>query len=140
MLLLASLVAALGGVSCTKRSRAQTSPTDLEVTLKQPFHFVAYGDTRFHDPKDSEAANPSVRVTLVKAIADVHPAFICFTGDIVYNGYDADDWEVFDRETEVWRDEKIPIFPALGNHDLHGKPEVALNRGRGIKPLWERPS
>jgi hypothetical protein len=30
----------------------------------------------------------AVRVALVQAIAEVNPAFICFTGDIVYNGYD----------------------------------------------------
>ena len=71
---------------CSKKSSAQTSTTDLQLDVKTPFHFVAYGDTRFHDPKDTEAANPPVRVALVQAIADTNPAFICFTGDIVYNG------------------------------------------------------
>lgn len=113
--------------SCTKKSSAQTSnPADLQLDVKTPFRFVAYGDTRFHDPKDTEAANPPVRVALVKAIADANPAFICFTGDIVYNGYDTDDWKVWDSETSIWREKKIPIFPALGNHDLHGKEETAL--------------
>lgn len=113
--------------SCTKKSSAQTStPTDLQLDIKTPFRFVAYGDTRFHDPKDTEAANPPVRVALVKAIAEANPAFICFTGDIVYNGYDADDWKVWDSETSIWREKKTPIFPALGNHDLHGKEETAL--------------
>ncbi len=113
--------------SCTKKSSAQTSnPTDLQLDIKTPFRFVAYGDTRFHDPKDTEAANPPVRVALVKAIADANPAFICFTGDIVYNGYDADDWKVWDSETSIWREKKIPIYPALGNHDLHGKEKTAL--------------
>lgn len=54
------------------------------------------------------------------------PAFICFTGDIVYNGYDANDWKVWDSETAIWRDKKIPVYPALGNHDLHGSEQVAL--------------
>jgi acid phosphatase type 7 len=65
-------------------------------------------------------------VALVKAIAEVNPAFICFTGDIVYNGYDTNDWKVWDSETSIWREKKIPIYPALGNHDLHGDPKVAL--------------
>jgi acid phosphatase type 7 len=112
---------------CTKKSSAQASnPVDLQIDVKTPFRFVAYGDTRFHDPKDTEAANPPVRVALVKAIAEANPAFVCFTGDIVYNGNDADDWKVWDSETSIWRDSKIPIYPALGNHDLHGKEEVAL--------------
>lgn len=91
-----------------------------------PFQFVAYGDTRFHDPKDTEAANPAVRVALVKAIAEVNPAFICFTGDIVYNGYDANDWKIWDSETAIWREKNIPVYPALGNHDLHGDEKIAL--------------
>jgi 3',5'-cyclic AMP phosphodiesterase CpdA len=111
---------------CSNKSSAQTSSVDLRLGVKTPFRFVAYGDTRFHDPKDTEAANPAVRVALVQAIAEANPAFICFTGDIVYNGYDASDWKVWDDETRIWRDKKIPVYPSLGNHDLHGDPAVAL--------------
>jgi Icc-related predicted phosphoesterase len=110
---------------CTKKSTAQTS-VDLQAAVKAPFRFVAYGDTRFHDPKDTEAANPAVRVALVKAIAEVNPAFVCFTGDIVYNGHDAHDWKVWDSETAIWREKNIPVYPALGNHDLHGNEKTAL--------------
>ncbi len=125
LLLLCVTTALLAFAACTKRSAAQTS-VDLQIKLNDPFRFVAYGDTRFHDPKDTEAANPAVRVALVKAIAEVNPAFVCFTGDIVYNGYDANDWKVWDSETAVWREKNIPIYPALGNHDLHGDEKVAL--------------
>ena len=111
---------------CSKKSSAQTSAVDLKLDVATPFRFVAYGDTRFHDPKDFEAANPPVRQALVQAIADVNPAFICFTGDIVYNGFDVNDWKVWDSETSIWRDKKIPVYPALGNHDLHGDEKIAL--------------
>ncbi len=122
-----ALLTTLSLSSCTKKSSAQSSnPADLQADVKTPFRFVAYGDTRFHDPKDTEAANPPVRVALVRAIADADPAFICFTGDIVYNGYDNDDWKVWDSETSIWREKKIPVYPALGNHDLHGKEQTAL--------------
>ena len=126
-IVLCTLATLLGLTACSKKSSAQTSPPpDLQLDLKVPFRFIAYGDTRFHDPQDAEAANPPVRIALVQAIAEANPAFICFTGDIVYNGYDADDWKVFDRETSIWRDKKIPVYPALGNHDLHGDEKVAL--------------
>jgi Icc-related predicted phosphoesterase len=126
MLLLLAVTAALFGLAaCTKNSSAQTT-VDLQQKVSVPFRFVAYGDTRFHDPKDTEAANPPVRVALVQAIAEVNPAFICFTGDIVYNGYDANDWKVWDTETSIWREKNIPVYPALGNHDLHGKEKDAL--------------
>jgi Icc-related predicted phosphoesterase len=111
---------------CTNKSTAQTAAVDLHLDVKTPFRFVAYGDTRFHDPKDTEAANPPVRVALVQAIATANPAFICFTGDIVYNGNDADDWKVWDSETSIWRSKNIPVYPALGNHDLHGNEKDAL--------------
>lgn len=112
--------------ACTKKSTAEISPVDLRLELKIPFRFIAYGDTRFHDPADTEAANPPVRTALVQAIGAENPAFICFTGDIVYNGYDVNDWKVWDNETSIWKKSKIPVFPALGNHDLHGRETVAL--------------
>jgi Icc-related predicted phosphoesterase len=119
----------LGCVACT-RSRSQatasTQPAELQLQVSAPFHFVVYGDARFHNPKDTEAANPPVRQALVQAIAQTNPAFISFGGDIVYNGFDKDDWKVWDSETAVWRDKKIPVYPALGNHDLHGDEKVAL--------------
>lgn len=116
----------LGLTCCTKKSTAQTSAIDLTLDRTTPLRFVAYGDTRFHDPNDTEAANPAARRALVQAIADAHPAFICFTGDIVYDGFSNDDWKVWDLETRIWRDKKIPIYPALGNHDLHGDLQAAL--------------
>jgi Icc-related predicted phosphoesterase len=126
-IVLCAWVTLLGFAACSKKSSAQIfPPSDLQLHVTVPFRFIAYGDTRFHDPKDTEAANPPVRVALVQAIADANPAFICFTGDIVYNGYDADDWKIFDRETSIWHDKKIPVYPALGNHDLHGDEKVAL--------------
>ena len=125
VLLLCLTLAQFGLIGCTKKSTAQTS-VDLKLNVSVPFRFVAYGDTRFHDPKDTEAANPPVRVALVQAIAEANPAFVCFTGDIVYNGYDTNDWKVWDTETSIWRDKNIPVYPSLGNHDLHGDEKIAL--------------
>ncbi len=105
---------------------AQTPVLQIDAGLKVPFTFVAFGDTRFTDPADHKAANPEARQMLVKAMADLHPAFISIGGDIAYNGYNPKDWQVYDQETSVWRAEKIPIFPILGNHDLHGKESTAL--------------
>src|SRR5271157_3160271 len=119
----------LACVACSRsQSQAppQTEAVELQLQVSAPFHFVAYGDSRFHDSKDTEAANPPVRRELVKAIAQTNPAFVALTGDIVYNGYDKDDWKVWDSETAVWRAKKIPVYPTLGNHDLHGDEKVAL--------------
>jgi 3',5'-cyclic AMP phosphodiesterase CpdA len=118
-----------GCLACTRSQSQPTTekhPVELQVPVSAPFHFVSYGDARFHDLKDTEAANPAVRQALVQAIAETHPAFICFGGDLVYNGYDTSDWKVWDRETAIWREQKIPVYPALGNHEMHGKEQVAL--------------
>lgn len=125
-LLLLLTVILLSLTDCTKKSSAEIPSVDLQLNVKTPFRFVAYGDSRFHDPKDVEPSDPAVRVALVKAIAEANPAFICFTGDIVYNGFDANDWKVWDGETQVWRDKKIPVYPALGNHELHGDARIGL--------------
>jgi hypothetical protein len=119
-------------LGCSPKSSSQatslsrTEPVELQLQLSTPFHFVAYGDARFHDPKDTDAANPAVRQALVKAVAEANPAFICFGGDLVYNGYDGNDWKVWDSETAVWRENKIPVYPAIGNHELHGSEKNAL--------------
>jgi acid phosphatase type 7 len=101
--------------------------TQLELKVPATFHFVAFGDTRFHDPGDTEAANAAIRQALVAAIDKENPAFISIGGDIVYNGHDEKDWQVWDTETAVWREHKIPIYPAIGNHDLHGNLQTALS-------------
>lgn len=121
----------LTGVACSRsHSQSQavetTAPVDLQLQVSVPFRFVAYGDTRFTDPRDTEASNPAVRRTLVQAIADAHPAFISIGGDISYNGHDPNDWKIWDSETSAWREDKIPVYPALGNHDLRGDLRVAL--------------
>ncbi len=124
---LASLAAILITTSCTKTSIMQTATTDLQLNVSVPFRFVAYGDSRFHDPRDTDAANPPVRLALVRAVAAANPAFICFTGDLVFNGDDADDWKVWDSETSVWREKNIPVYPTLGNHDVRKNEKIALS-------------
>jgi Icc-related predicted phosphoesterase len=123
-------LAVLVDTACSRsQSQIQSSPAphvELELRLNVPFRFVAYGDTRFTDPLDTEASNPLVRRTLVQAIAAAHPAFISIGGDISYNGNNVSDWKTWDSETAAWREARIPIFPALGNHDLHGNQHVAL--------------
>lgn len=121
----------LGGVSCglgkSQESRATaTNHVALELKTGSAYKFVAFGDTRFHDPADTEPANPAIRHALVEAIDKEKPAFVSIGGDIVYNGENAKDWEVWDVETAVWRQDKIPVYPALGNHDLKGKEATAL--------------
>jgi Icc-related predicted phosphoesterase len=108
------------------RLAAQVNPPEFKIDVPKAFHFIAFGDTRFTDPADTKAANPAVRKALVTAIADEKPAFISIGGDIVHNGNVEQDWQDYDKETAIWRSDRIPVFPALGNHDLHGDLSVCL--------------
>ena len=105
-------------------SSLSAQPVELQRDTKAPFQFVIYGDTRFTD--STKAADATMRRALVQAIAQVHPAFISIAGDITYRGDQTGDWKVWDTETDAWRQAGIPIYPALGNHDLHGDEKVAL--------------
>lgn len=126
IILVLFLVCAACSCSHSQMPSPGTQPVELQLQVSTPFHFVIYGDSRFHDPKDTEVANPAVRQALAQAIVQTSPAFISCAGDIVYNGYDVNDWKVWDSETANWSANKIPVYPALGNHDLHGDEKVAL--------------
>lgn len=114
--------------SCKSQTEPSGGPVDavaLQTSIPPNFTFVAYGDTRFHDPKDTVASNPMARRALVAAIDRERPAFISIGGDLVYAG-DSADWEVWDTETAVWREHNIAIYPALGNHDVKSNLQKAL--------------
>jgi len=117
-------VGAAVGADIPEAHRAH--PVVINAKLHKSFRFVAYGDTRFTDPLNTNAADPDVRRRLVEAIADAHPDFITFGGDIAYNGDNPNDWKVYDEETSIWRKLRIPVYPALGNHDLHGDLKASL--------------
>ncbi len=119
-------IAFVAGAIFLSSAHAQSQPVALEQKASIPFHFVAFGDTRFHDPTDTKPSNPEIRHALVTAIAGENPAFISIGGDIVLDGYNVKDWQVWDTETSLWRERKIPVYPAIGNHDLHGDLDTAL--------------
>jgi hypothetical protein len=88
------------------------------------FNFVAYGDIRFTNPTDTHDTNPEARQALVQRIAELRPAFLLVTGDLVLRGGDANDWRVWESETKPWREAHLPVFPVLGNHEVYGDPQA----------------
>jgi acid phosphatase type 7 len=124
-ILLATVCACSKGRSQEKAVN-NSSAVALELKVPDKFSFVAFGDTRFHDPADTQPANAAVRQALVAAIDKERPAFVSIGGDVVYVGENPKDWEVWDSETSIWREHNIKVYPALGNHDLKGDEKVAL--------------
>jgi predicted phosphodiesterase len=76
----------------------------------EAFSFVVWGDTRIGD---------EVHRTLVDRVALEAPDFVIHTGDLVSAGGDAAGWQAFfDIERDLTR--RVPVFPAIGNHDREG--------------------
>jgi hypothetical protein len=97
------------------------APPRLEVAVADssaPLTFIAYGDTRF--TQRDGVANAVARRALVARVASEKPAAIFIGGDLVYEGSNPEDYEIYRSETAVWSQAKIPIFPALGNHEFRG--------------------
>jgi hypothetical protein len=109
-------------------------PIFRRPAAQYPWTFVAYGDVRFTDPAKDKVSYPWERVKLVEKIAQEKPGFISFTGDIVNRGSRAADWLVYDAETQPWRDAGIPVYPVLGNHDVQGNDQRALENYFGRYP------
>jgi hypothetical protein len=96
-------------------------PPQLDVTVADPsapLTFIAYGDTRF--TQRDGVANAIARRELVARMASENPAAIFIGGDLVYQGSSPEDYETYKTETAAWSQAKIPIFPALGNHEFQG--------------------
>lgn len=118
-------------------AQESASPSDEELTsgllsapgptfrigdgaIGQNWSLIAYGDMRFTDPANEKVTNPKVRRWLVDRIASEHPDVVLLSGDVPYDGSVANDYEVYRSETRAWRDAKLRIYPAMGNHELHG--------------------
>jgi hypothetical protein len=103
--------------------------------------FVAYGDTRFG--KRDDVVNAGARRALVGKIASEQPAAILIGGDLVFDGSDPQDYEVYRSETHEWSDQKIAVFLALGNHEFKGCSADASpcldNWWQAAKPVPLRP-
>jgi hypothetical protein len=121
--LLAGCAAALppatrGGAGGTGGTGAAKPTFDVpQARLATPLVLVAYGDMRFTDPGASLVSQPFARRALVAKVAEERPAAVLINGDVPLRGV-AEDYDVFHRETAVWRYLGLRVYPALGNHEF----------------------
>lgn len=90
----------------------------VDVPTNSMAKLIVYGDMRFTDPTESVASKVGPRRALVKAIASESPSAIFLTGDVPWHGGIVDDYKVYQSETDSWHKNRIPVFPALGNHEF----------------------
>ena len=89
--------------------------------LSNPLRIIVYGDTRFTDPHETSATNPKVRRWLVNQIAAEKPDAVLLSGDVPWHGSQAGDYDEYRSETQIWRDQHLHVYPALGNHEFSGR-------------------
>jgi acid phosphatase type 7 len=94
--------------------------------FRSPLTLIAYGDQRFTDPANTRRTNPRIRLWLVKQIAKEHPDAVIMNGDVPLAGNVLNDYAVFLSETKEWRDLRLHVYPALGNHEFVGAPRQDL--------------
>jgi len=100
---------------CAASVAATFSVPDSE--LPTPLVMIAYGDTRFTDAHETAATNPIARRALIAKIAEERPAAIFINGDLPWHGVAAD-YDAYREETRQWREQRLRIYPALGNHEF----------------------
>jgi hypothetical protein len=89
--------------------------TDLPVG--RPLRIVVYGDMRFTDPSNTSDTHPGARKWLAQKVAEEKPDILLLTGDMPFHGSDPADWKVYDEETAAWKQERLRIYPTIGNHE-----------------------
>lgn len=70
--------------------------------------------------------NTPFRKAILTQVAAIHPAFVLHVGDLVFQGASTEHWEEFDNNASSIREQGIPIFPVLGNHEYYGNNSEAL--------------
>lgn len=95
--------------------------------LHKQLSVIAYGDIRFTDPANVTVTNPAARRALIANVVAEHPDAILLNGDVPWHGGDKNDYLVYQTETAAWREGKLRVYPALGNHEFSNcKPAECL--------------
>ncbi len=124
-----AVAAAQPAPSVSTKSGPTFTVADQDLSAKPTL--IEYGDMRFTDPNNVVDANPAARKLLVAKIATEHPDAVQMSGDVPMAGYRVADYTEFALETKAWRDDKLRIYPALGNHEFSG-----LNKAQDLENWW----
>lgn len=107
-----------GGAATVAREPSGPTFVINEQDLHSPPTVVTYGDMRFTEPSNVTATSPVARQALIQRILAEKPDALLLNGDVPWHGGDRGDYEVYQKETQVWRDANLRVFPALGNHEF----------------------
>jgi len=89
--------------------------------------FILVGDTQRTSYWEFwRERNDKQRKLIIDEITKREPAFVIHLGDLTARGSSKKHWQEFDDLHKAFREKKIPYFPILGNHELYGDDEKAL--------------
>jgi acid phosphatase type 7 len=91
--------------------------TVSDLPAGRPLRVVVYGDMRFTDPSNTSDTQPGVRKWLAQKVGEEKPDLLLLTGDMPFHGSNEDDWQVYFQETALWTQERLRIYPTIGNHE-----------------------
>jgi len=82
---------------------------------------IVYGDTQSRHPLEFwKKDTTSARRRVANRIAQLRPDLVINAGDLVDRGGSASAWSTFDEENAWLREQGVPYYPVLGNHDFMG--------------------
>jgi hypothetical protein len=100
--------------------------TVSDLPVGRPLRVIVYGDMRFTDPSNTSDTQPGVRKWLAQKVGEEKPDILLLTGDMPFHGSSTDDWKVYFQETALWTQERLRIYPTIGNHEGLPDPRSGL--------------
>jgi len=91
--------------------------TVSDLPVGRPLRILVYGDMRFTDPSNTSDTSPGVRKWLAEKVGEEKPDVMLLTGDMPFHGSNAADWKVYEQETALWTQERLRVYPTIGNHE-----------------------
>jgi hypothetical protein len=105
------------GLSQDAKDQGGPTFTVSDLPVGRPLRIVVYGDMRFTNPSNTGDTHPGVRKYLAQKVAEVNPDIMLITGDMPFHGSDAGDWKIYNDETAAWTQQRLRIYPTIGNHE-----------------------
>ncbi len=116
-----------GTVPLEQESRSVPSYAGFTDIQAAKSRFLIVGDTQGTSHWEFwRERNDRERKLIIDEITRREPAFVIHLGDLTTRGSSEKHWQEFDEMHKEFRDKKIAYFPTLGNHELYGNDEKAL--------------
>jgi Icc-related predicted phosphoesterase len=108
----------------------RSPPTAYPDRIARPERPLAIvGDTQrtsYQECIIGREVNDRATQRILRSIAAADPGLLIIVGDMIFDGSSALHWEWFDWLMQPVREARIPVLPALGNHDYWGSTPQAM--------------